>query len=235
MGTIKEENTAMANELASLSREGDISIITMDDGKANAFSSKMSADFNGCLSDVPKDTGALIVTNRPNIFSGGFDLKTINSGDAEAAKKMSYAGLTLLADLFSFPRPVVIACNGHAIALGAFILLAADYRIGADGDFRVWANEVANSMTIPVSVLEITKIRIEKSHWYRAILHSQAFTIKEAIAPGFIDEIVPQDRLMDAALAKAEELAKLKHPFYAVTKNSAQEDVMKKIRASIKP
>lgn len=90
-------------------------------------------------------------------------------------------------------------------------------------------------MTVPVSVLEITKIRIEKSHWYRAILHSQAYTMEEAIAPGFIDEIFTQDRLMDAALEKAEKLAKLNHPHYAVTKNSAQEDVMKKIRASIEP
>lgn len=223
----------MASEFATLSREGDISIISMDDGKANAFSSKMSEDFNNCLSDVPKDAGVLIITNRQKIFSGGFDLKTLSSGDAEAARKMSYAGLTLLADLFSFPRPVVIACNGHAIALGAFILLSADYRIGADGDFRVWANEIANNMSIPLTVLEITKIRIEKSHWYRAILHSQAYTMKEAITPGFIDEIVPQDRLMDAALSKAKELAKLTHPHYAVTKRLAQEDVMKKIRASL--
>ena len=225
----------MANEFASLTREGDISIVTMHDGKANAFSSKMSEDFNGCLSEVPKDSGALIVTNHSDIFSGGFDLKTIRSGDAEAARKMSYAGLTLVADLFSFPRPVIIACNGHAVALGAFILLTADYRIGADADFRVWANEVGNDMTVPVSILEITKIRIEQSHWYRAILHSRAYTIQEAIAPGYIDEIVPQDRLMDAALAKAEELAKLNHPYYAVTKNRAQEDVMKKIRASLEP
>ena len=127
----------MNDTYTTLHREGDISIITMDDGKANAFSLKMSEDFNGCLEDVPKDGGALIITNRSKIFSGGFDLKTIQSGDAEATRKMRYAGLTLLADLFSFPRPVVIACNGHAVALGAFLLLTADYRIGADGDFRV--------------------------------------------------------------------------------------------------
>ena len=225
----------MADAFATLRLEGDISIITMDDGKANAFSSKMSEDFNSCLGDVPKDSGALIITNRSKIFSGGFDLKTTDSGDAEAAGKMRYAGLTLVADLFSFPRPVVIACNGHAVALGAFVLLTGDYRIGADGDFRVWANEVGNDMTVPLSILEITKMRIEQSHWYRAILHSQAYTIQEAVAPGYIDEIVPQETLMDAALAKAEELAKLNHPYYAVTKNLAQEDVMKKIRASLEP
>ena len=205
----------------------------MDDGKANAFSLGMIEAFNGCLADVPKDSGTLIITNRPGIFSGGFDLKTINSGDEKASRAMSIGGLTLLADLFSFPRPVVIACNGHAVALGAFLLLAADYRIGADGDFRVWANELGNDMTVPIAILEITKIRIEPSHWYRAIMHSESYAVQDAIAPGYLDEVVPQDALMDTALAKAEELAKLAHPFYAMTKTWAQAEVLQKIRESI--
>lgn len=223
----------MSNEFASLKREGSISIITMDDGKANAFSVAMIAAFNGCLDDVPKDSGTLVITGRGNIFSGGFDLKTINSGDAEAAKLMSIGGLTLFTDIFSFPRPVVIACNGHAVALGAFILLTADYRIGADGDFRVWANEIGNNMTVPECILEVTKIRIEQSHWYRAILHSEPYPIQEAIAPGYLDEVVPKETLMDAALAKAEDLAKLGHPFYAITKNWAQAELLQRMRSTI--
>ena len=94
----------MADDFATLTREGNVSVITMHDGKANAFSNEMIEDFNRCLKGVPRDSGALLLTNKPSIFSGGFDLKTINSGDAEAAKKMSVGGLTLLADLFSFPR-----------------------------------------------------------------------------------------------------------------------------------
>jgi enoyl-CoA hydratase len=146
---------------------------------------------------------------------------------------MSIAGLTLLVDIFSFPRPVVVACNGHAVALGAFFLLAGDYRIGADGDFRVWASEIGNGMTIPKAVLEITKIRIEQSHWYRAILHSEPYPIQEAIAPGYLDEVVPPENLMDAALEKAEELAKLPHPFYAITKEWTQAELVQRIRSTI--
>jgi len=224
----------MSDAFATLSRKGNVSIITMYDGKANAFSQKMIDDFNRCLDGVPRDSGSLLLTNRPEIFSGGFDLKTINSGDPDAAASMSRGGLTILADLFSFPRPVVIACNGHAVALGAFILLAADYRIGADGNFKVWANEIGNDMTVPVAILEIAKIRIAQAHWYSAIMHSQAYAMQDAIAPGYIDEVVPRDKLMDAALEKAEALAELNHPYYATTKDWAQEDVMKKIRASIR-
>ncbi len=223
----------MANGSATLKKEGEISIITLDDGKANAFSLAMSEAVNECLSDVPRDSGALILTSRPGIFSGGFDLKTIGSGDAKAATAMRLAGLTLFADLFNFPRPVVIACNGHAIALGAFMLLAADYRIGAAGDYRIWANEIGNSMSIPKAILEVTKIRIDPSHWYRAIMHSESYSIEDAVAPGYLDEVVPQDALMDKAFEKAGELAKLAHPFYEMTKTWAQAEVLQRIRDSI--
>lgn len=223
----------MANDSATLRKEGNISIITLDDGKANAFSLAMSEAVNTCLADVPKDSGALVLTGRPGIFSGGFDLKTINSGDAEAARAMSLAGLTLYADLFSFPRPIVIACNGHAVALGAFLLLVGDYRIGAEGEFQVWANEIGNNMSIPKAILEVTKIRINPDHWYRAIMHSESYAVEDAIAAGYLDEVVPQDTLMDAAVAKAEALAKLGHPFYAMTKTWAQAEVLQRIRDSI--
>ncbi|MCP4756935.1 MAG: crotonase/enoyl-CoA hydratase family protein [Proteobacteria bacterium] len=223
----------MANDFATLKKEGDVSIITIHDGKANAFSLSMIEAINGCLADVPKDSGALVLTNRSGIFSGGFDLKTFSSGDAAAAKAMSIGGLTLFADLFSFPRPMVIACNGHAVALGAFMLLTADYRIGAAGDFRVWANEVGNKMVVPKAILEVTKIRLDPSHWYRAILHSQAYAVQDAVAAGYLDEVVPQDSLMDTALAKAEELAKLGHPYYEMTKTWAQAEVLQKIRGFI--
>lgn len=223
----------MTSDFATLKKEGNVSIITLDDGKANAFSLSMTEAVNGCLSDVPKDSGALVLTSRPGIFSGGFDLKTIGSGDAEAARAMSLAGLALYVDLFSFPRPIVIACNGHAVALGAFLLLVGDYRIGAAGKFQVWANEIGNNMSIPKAILEVTKIRINSAHWYRAVMNSEPYSVEDAIAAGYLDEVVPQDKLMDTALAKAEELAKLGHPFYEMTKTWAQAEVLEKIRGSM--
>jgi len=223
----------MTKVFASLSRKGNISIITMDDGKANAFSIPMIEAFNGCLNDIPRDSGALIITSRPGIFSGGFDLKTIGSGDPDAGRRMFMVGLTLLADIFSFPRPVVMACNGHAIALGAFMLLAADHRIGVQGDFRVWTNEIRNDLAVPLTLLELARTRIDPSYWHRTIMHSEPYAMQDAISPGFLDEVVPQDRLMDKALAKAQELAKINHPSYAITKDRAQRDVLQKIRSSI--
>jgi enoyl-CoA hydratase len=75
-------------DIAKLSKEGDISIIQLNDGKANAFSFDMLTTVQGFLSEIPKDSGAVVITGREGLFSGGFDLKTLASGDAEAAVKI---------------------------------------------------------------------------------------------------------------------------------------------------
>ena len=103
-------------------------------GKANVFSPEMSKTVSSLLDEVPDDKGSLVITGRPGIFSAGFDLKIISSGDAECCcLVMIKTGFTLLARVYNFPRPVIAACSGHGVALGAFLLCCADYRIGAKG------------------------------------------------------------------------------------------------------
>ena len=135
-----------------------------------------SNTIHSLLDEVPHDSGSLLITGKPGLFSAGFDLKTIQGGDPKAAVEMTTAGFKLLSRIYSFPRPVVAASSGHAIALGAFLLCCADYRIGATGNFIVQANETRNGMSIPTPILEISKSRILKNHWYRAILNCLLYT-----------------------------------------------------------
>ena len=67
----------MTDEFATLAQDGDVSIITLDDGKANVFSTNMSNKLNSLLDQVPEDKGSLLITGRPGLFSAGYDLKTI--------------------------------------------------------------------------------------------------------------------------------------------------------------
>tara|TARA_A100001011_G_scaffold399668_1_gene509446 strand:- start:1880 stop:2575 length:696 start_codon:yes stop_codon:yes gene_type:complete len=220
-------------DLATLTKNGDVSIIKLDDGKANAFSLNMLESLNSCLAEVPKDSGSLIITGREGLFSAGFDLKTLSSGDMDAAIKMTKLGFNTLLDLYSFPRPIVAAISGHAVALGIFVACCCDYRIGIEGKFICQANEVRNNMDIPLQILEIVKDRLDKRHWYKAIYHSEVYPMHEAVSAGYIDEVVPPADLMDRALEKAEDLATLGHPYYMNTKNIYQADVVAKIKEGI--
>jgi enoyl-CoA hydratase len=182
---------------------------------------------------VPEDSGSLLITGKPGLFSAGFDLKTIQGGDPKAAVEMTTAGFKLLSRIYSFPRPVIAASSGHAIALGAFLLCCADYRIGATGNFIVQANETRNGMSIPTPILEISKSRILKNHWYRAILNAEAYPISDSVSAGYLDEVVDPDELMAKALEVAKDLATLSHPHYKITKDLDQKDIIKRIDDSI--
>ena len=223
----------MTDSIATLSKENDISIIKLDDGKANAFSYDMLSQVNDLLKKVPRDSGALVITGREGLFSGGFDLKTLATGDMEKITKMVQLGYRLLLELFSFDRPIVAAVSGHSIALGLFVTCSADYRIAIDGKYVCQANEVRNNMDIPTQIMEIIKARVNKKYFYSAVYHSDAYSVQDSIEVGYIDEVVSEDQFMKRVMEKAKELATLPHPFYANTKKTAQDDVRQKIADAI--
>ena len=223
----------MSAKLATLTSEDDISIITLDDGKANVFSPNMIQDVNECLDKVPLESGALIITGRQGMFSAGFDLKIISAGDFQATMDMSLSGFKLLSRLFSFPRPILAACSGHGIALGTFLLCCCDYRIGVKGDFMIGANEMRTNMVIPIPILELINHRISSSHKYRAILGAEMYSIENGIDAGLIDEVVDPGNLMETAMLKAKDLASMGHPSYTLTKELLIREPLQKINDAI--
>jgi enoyl-CoA hydratase len=223
----------MSAKIATLTNKDDISIITLDDGKANVFSPKMIQDVNECLDKVPTESGALIITGREGMFSAGFDLKIISAGDIQATMDMSLSGFKLLSRIFSFPRPVLAACSGHGIALGTFLLCCCDYRIGVKGDFMIGANEMRTNMVIPIPILELISHRVSSSHKYRAILGAEMYSLQNGVEAGLIDEIVDSNDLMEAAKLKAKDLASMGHPSYSLTKELFIREPLQKINDAI--
>ena len=223
----------MSDRIATLTSKDDISIITLDDGKANVFSPKMIQDVNQCLDKVPTESGALIITGREGMFSAGFDLKIISAGDIQATMDMSLSGFKLLSRIFSFPRPILAACSGHGIALGTFLLCCCDYRIGVKGDFMIGANEMRTNMVIPIPILELISHRVSANHKYRAILGAEMYSIENGIDAGLIDEVVDFENLMETAMLKAKDLATLGHPSYTLTKELLIREPLQKINNAI--
>ncbi len=223
----------MSDKLATLKKEENISVITLDDGKANVFSTKMSTDINECLDEVSKEDGCIVLTGREGMFSAGFDLKTLQGGDMDQIQEMTTTGFKLLSRIFSFPRPVIAACSGHGIALGTFLLCCCDYRIGIKGDFMLGANEMRTNMVIPPPILELIKFRVAQSHKYRAVLGAEMYTFENAKEAGLIDEVVDSNILMETAFNKAKDLATMGHPSYSMTKQLYIAEPLKKINDGI--
>ena len=194
-----------------------VATITLDDGKKNALSRDTFAELGAAFDRAAADGAAVLLTGREGCFSAGFDLRALGGGGADAAR-LVLAGFELAARVFAFPAPVVVACNGHAIAMGLFLALTGDYRIGASGAYKLGANEVAIGLVLPAFATELCRQRLAPTHFYRAATLAEMFTPDAAVAAGMLDRVVDPAELAAAARALAVQAAALSRPVFAATK-----------------
>lgn len=191
----------------SYRRDDSIAVITMDDGKANVLGPAMLAEINQAFDQaVADDAGAVVLAGNHKVFSGGFDLKVFGSGDPQAALDMLKAGFELSYRLLSFPKPVVAAITGHAIAMGSFLACSVDHRIAAPG-YKFQANEVVNGMVIPWPGLEILKLRLTRSAYQQAVGLARVYLTDTAIAGGWVDELAMSELVFERAVEAAKDFA----------------------------
>ena len=206
-----------------------IAVVTMDDGKANAFSPDMIASVNGLLDQAESEAKAVMLTGRDGIYSGGFDLRVIRGNDPQAAVDMRLGGTRLMMRLYGLPLPLVIAASGHAIALGAFCLLTADYRIGTSGEYRVGLNETAIGMSLPPFGLMLAQERLSKRYLTRATMGATMFSPEEAKDAGFLDDVVAKADLKQTALDVASSFLALDGDAYASVKQGLRNESISRI------
>jgi enoyl-CoA hydratase len=196
-------------ERTTYEQVGDVALITMDDGKANAFGPPMIAAVDAMLDRASDQARAVVLTGRPGVFSGGFDLNVFRDGGPEQARAMGLAGARLMMRLYGWPQPLVVAASGHAIALGALCLLTGDHRLAADGDFRFGLNEVAIGRTLPPFAWLLARDRLSRRALTQAALTARMYDAEGARDAGFVDAVAPAAELRDAALERAAQLAEL--------------------------
>jgi len=222
----------MADDKVRYRMAEEIAVVVMDDGKANAISAEVIDALHKCLDRAEREAKALVLTGRDQRLSGGFDLKVMTSSP-DAVRDLVTAGAELMLRLYTFPRPVVVGCTGHALAAGAILLLAADTRIGARGDFKIGLNEVAIGLTLPIFALEMARDRLSKRHFTAAVTQGKIFDPDGAKDAGFLDAVAEPGALFDTAVAHARRLAPLPDPAFRNTKQRARAATVSLIRETL--
>ena len=162
-------------ELVTYDRTDLVSTLTMDDGKVNVFSIPMLQALHEAFDQAERDETVVLLRGRPGYFSAGFDLGVLQSGVQDDALLMLTLGATLAERILSFPAPVAVACTGHAFPAGAFLLMAADTRIGADGPFKLGLNEVRIGLTLPWFAIVLARHRLAPAHFDHATVTGSMF------------------------------------------------------------
>jgi enoyl-CoA hydratase len=217
----------------ALDIQGEVALITMDDGKKNAVTQAALVELNVALDKAEADAKAVVLAGRPGSFCAGFHLPTMTGDDMNAIMALSNGGGKMTLRLWSFPKPLLAACTGHAFTIGAIWMSACDTRIGEQGAFKIGMNETKMGMTLPNWALEPLKARVSPRHWIPSIAQSRIYDPEGALEAGFLDELVPAGQAIERACARAAELASLPGKAYAYNKLHSRKSSLEIMRADL--
>jgi enoyl-CoA hydratase len=220
------------SELITYHLEDGIATLTLSNGKVNAISPDVIAAFNAALDQAEQDRAVVIITGQPGILSGGYDLKVMTAGPEHAISLVT-AGSKLARRLLAHPYPVIVACPGHAVAKGAFLLLSVDYRIGVEGPFSIGLNEVQIGMTMHHAGIELARDRLSKVALHRSVINGEMFDPKGAVEAGFLDKVVSAEELQSTARGTALQLKKINMVAHRNTKLKVRKALLDALDLSI--
>ena len=198
-------------------RRGEVALLRMDDGKANAMQERFLDDFDRALEGA-RDADALVLTGARRIFSAGLDLPALVELSRSAIEALMEHFHETMQRTFLWPAPVVAAVNGHAIAGGCVLAMQADRRVMAEGDAKIGINEVQIGLPLPVVVLETFRAQLSPAHLARAAQEGTLFSPAEALEAGIVHATAPAESVEERALATARNLASVGRPAFSAVK-----------------
>jgi enoyl-CoA hydratase len=200
---------------------GAVRIFVLDRGRANALDPGLVGALHEAALDAQGDDrvrGVVLTSASARVFCGGFDLSVVGCTDRETFGRFIRAFEALFYDLFLYPKPLVAALGGHAVAGGALLAGTADFRWAAEGGGTIGLPEASLGVHVPRHFLEALRATVGDHALTRWTLSGGAVSFPEALALGAIDRILPPAALLDAAVAYAEELGKAPVDVYAAVK-----------------
>ncbi|MGH9458128.1 MAG: enoyl-CoA hydratase/isomerase family protein [Thermoanaerobaculia bacterium] len=193
--------------MIEIDRRDGSDVLRLAHGKASALDLELAGALLERLRALRADSsGALVLTGRGAIFSAGVDLKRILSGGASYVDSFLPLMSDMFRELFTFPRPVVAAINGHAIAGGCILALASDWRVMARGDAEIGMPELPVGVPFPSVPLEIVRNAVSPERFATLILRGRRCRPDQALELGLVHEVCEPAELEERALDAASRL-----------------------------
>jgi len=219
--------------MIDINASGNVAIVTIDHGKANALDIELCDALSACFTDLARaDTKAVVLTGKGKMFSAGVDLKRLAAGGAPYVRKFLPALHGLYDSVFFHPKPVIAAVNGHAIAGGAVLACCADRRIMARASGRIGVTEILVGVPFPTLAFEIVRCAVPPRYLPEFTLTGATYDSEEAMRRGWVDEVAEPDELLEDAVAVAQELAMLSPAAFTQTKMQIRQPVSERLASS---
>lgn len=205
--------------MIQLEQRGDITVLRMVRGKGNALNIELAQALAGGLDEIEQGSArGAVITGQGSVFGAGVDLPALVAGGPSYVREFLPRMERLFERLARFPKPLVAAVNGHAIAGGAIVMLACDQRLLARGEARIGLTEVLVGVVFPAWPLEIARFATPAEHFQTLIMTGRTWQPDDALARGLVDELVEPERLVDRACEVAAEMAAVPAETFRQTK-----------------
>jgi enoyl-CoA hydratase/carnithine racemase len=208
--------------MIEVSEQNGVAILRMADGKANTMTIELCEALIARFKEASR-ARAVVITGSGRIFSAGVDLVRLLDGGVPYIRKFLPVLSAMFATMFSHPKPVVAAVNGHAIAGGCVLACAADRRLMARDAGRIGVTELLVGVPFPPVAMEIMRLATAPQYFEDALFSGATFAPQDAIARGFVHEIVEPQMLLDRAVAAAGAVAALPSAAFALTKRQTRQ------------
>lgn len=225
----------MANNNLQLEKIGNVTILRINRPPANAIDLELAGEFASLLATIEQDRNiaALVLTGVGNCFSAGLDLKVVPTYDRDQQQAMVMEVNRLFGRLYDLPLPTIAAVNGHAIAGGVILTLACDYRIGAEGEYKIGLAELRVGVPFPVAAMSIVQSELSHKAARLMVLTARNMNPSDALSYGVLDELQPADLLVNRAIDVAREMAELPKASYGRIKRQLRARALGRIDDAI--
>lgn len=203
--------------------DSDVRVVQLSRGKANALNLVMVEELIGAMLRIGEDARvrAMVFSSAaPGFFCAGFDVLEVFAYEPDAMRHFFSRFMTLFHHVLWMPKPVVGALSGHAYAGGAFLALACDVRIMAEGEFGFALNEINFGAILPASLRHAMIATVGHREAARIILTGEGVRPERALVTGLADEVVPTDKVLPRALHHARALAQKPQGAFAFNKRA---------------
>jgi len=208
-----------------------VAVLALNRGRSNAINAEMVNELHQMIRNIENDDtiAGLIITGQDGFFSAGLDLIELFDYDEETIKSFWVDFLDLITSLVSFKKPMVAAISGHSPAGGCVLALCCDYRIMAEGKFKIGLNEVPVGIIVPENIFHLYSFWLGQANAYRFLLEGKLMNPEEALSFGLIDEVVNPESILHAAERKMQTYIQLERNTWQQSKINMRQELLKKV------
>ena len=215
---------------------GPIREVRLNRPPVNALSYELIKGLREAIESAPKDdVRALILSGAPGRFSGGLDVPLLLTYDHATIAALWREFYALLKAMGGSPIPIVAAITGHAPAGGTVLTLFCDWRVMADGDFKIGLSEVQVGLPLPPVIFAGLRRLVGPRQAERLAVGGLLISPAEAEAVGLIDEVAPPDQVIDRALQWCQTLLALPAEAMTITRRQARADLLAYFEQNLEP